>query len=144
MDRAEQAISNFKEGYNCSQALLLAFQDVFGIDRETILKLAAPFGGGIGRLGETCGAVTGALMIIGLKYGNTGLEPLAKEKMYGIVNDFVENFKERNNSIICKELLHCDLSTMEGFKEARDKRLIPSLCPKFVKDAVEIAEELLK
>lgn len=117
-NKAEKALSYFTEGFNCSQAIILAYNEQFGLDKEIALKLASPFGGGIGRLGKTCGVVLGAFMVIGLKYGNTGLEPLAKEKMYGIVNDFVESFKSRNNTIVCKELLNCDLSTPEGFNLA--------------------------
>ena len=95
-------------------------------------------------MGETCGAVTGAFMAIGLKYGMTqAKDEAARDKTYKLAHEFANRFKERHRSIICRELLGYDLSKPEERKAAYDKGLFTSLCPQFVRDAVEIVEQLL-
>jgi len=144
MNKIKQAVSCFNKGFSCSQAILSTYGQELGMDRKTALKVSGAFGGGMARMAETCGAVTGAFMVIGLKYGKTKVnDEKAKDKTYDFVKEFVSRFKARNNSIICKELLGCDISTDEGVKEFKDKRLITTLCPKFVQDAAEIIEEML-
>ena len=145
MNRVEQAVSCFKEGFVCSQALFSTYASLFGIDRETALKVADPFGGGMARMGETCGAVTGAFMVIGLKQGRSVVEDSqSHEDLYSLVNEFVRRFITRNKSIICRELLNLDISSPQGLKEARDKDLFQTVCPDYVRDAAEIVEELLE
>jgi C_GCAxxG_C_C family probable redox protein len=96
------------------------------------------------RMGETCGAVTGVLMAIGLKYGMTqAKDEGAREKTYKLAQEFMTRFKARHNSMVCRELLGYDLSTPEGRKAAHDKGLFATLCPQLVRDAVEIVELLL-
>lgn len=146
MDSAELALSRFKEGALCSQAVFSTFAEKLGLDLETAMKIATPFGGGMARMGETCGAVTGALMAIGLKHGNMTdwrAEDLQKEKAYGIANEFAGRFKSINGTTLCRELLGCDLSTPEGRKAANEGDLFKTLCPKFVRDAAAILEEIL-
>ncbi|MBW2172825.1 MAG: C_GCAxxG_C_C family protein [Deltaproteobacteria bacterium] len=145
MTRVEHALSMFKEGFVCSQALLAAYGEQFGLKRETALKVAAAFGGGLCRMGETCGAVTGALMVIGLKYGNVkAKDKKAREKTYELAREFVRGFEDRNGTINCKRLLDCDISTPEGLSTAREKKLFQTVCPKYVQDAAEIVEQILK
>ncbi|HIC95821.1 TPA: C_GCAxxG_C_C family protein [Candidatus Bipolaricaulota bacterium] len=146
MDRIEEAVSYFEEGFNCAQAILGAFGPGFGLDRELALRLASSFGGGMGRLGETCGAVTGALMALGLKYGygpTWAGDEEAKERAYDLARSFIAEFKGRNGSVLCRELLGCDLSTPEGQRRAKEEGLHISHCPRFVRDAAEILEHLL-
>lgn len=144
MDKVEQAVSCFKEGFSCTQAMLSTYGLEFGLDHEIALKIAGAFGGGMGRMGEICGAITGAFMVIGLKYGNTSAEDSqAKEKTYSLVKEFVDSFKSRNDSIVCRELLGCDISTPEGMELAKEKNLFTTLCPKLVSDAAEIIEQIL-
>lgn len=144
MNNVELAVSCFKEGSNCAQALLSTYGTQFGMDKATSMRIAAPFGGGMGRLGKTCGAVIGAFMIIGLKYGTAmPQEKGAKEKAYDYAWEFVSKFKFRNGSITCKKLLGCDISTPEGMKFAKEQNLIDTLCPKFIRDATEIIEQIL-
>jgi C_GCAxxG_C_C family probable redox protein len=144
MIKVEDAVLAFIEGFSCSQAVLSTYGPDFGLDRELALKLATPFGGGMARMGETCGAVTGAFMVIGLKYGLTDPEKKEdKERTYEKINEFVEKFNERNKSIVCKDLLGHDLSTQEGREIVEDKALTIQKCPEFVKDAAEILEEVL-
>jgi len=145
MSGVERAVSCFNEGFMCSQALLSAYAEQFGLDREAALKASAAFGGGMGRMGETCGAVTGAFMVIGLKYGRTAVQDTQlHEKTNRLVKEFVDRFKSLNGSIVCRELLGCDLSTPDGLKTFVEKKLRDTLCPKFVRDAAEIVEQLLE
>lgn len=145
MSRVEEAVTCFKEGFICSQAVLSAYAPQFGLDRDTALKIADGFGGGMARMGETCGAVTGAFMVIGLKNGRTSVEDTqAHETTYDLVNEFVRRFKSRNKSIVCRELLGCDISTPGGLQSARQQNLFTSVCPAYVRDAAEIIEEILE
>ncbi len=116
-----------------------------GLDRETALRIAGAFGAGMGRMGETCGAVTGSFMVIGLRHGKTRKgDDDARELTYKLAQDFTRLFRERNKSIICRELLGHDLSTEEGREAVAEGNLFLTICPKFVQDAVEILEGLLK
>jgi C_GCAxxG_C_C family probable redox protein len=145
MSRVEKAVADFRQGFTCSQAVLAAFSDQFGLGRMTALKIAGGFGGGIGRTAGTCGAVTGAVMVLGLKYSATqGDDREAKENTHRMVREFIERFTGRNNSIVCKELLGCDISTPEGFKTAHDREIIRTICPGLVSCAVELAEEMIR
>jgi len=145
MNRAELAVSCFKEGFSCSQAIFSTYATQLGINREIALKIAGAFGGGMGHMGETCGTVTGAFMVIGLKYGRTiAGDRQSQEKTDSLVNEFVNRFKVRNGSIVCKELLGCDLSTPEGMNMAKEKNLRDTLCTKLVQDAAEIIEQILE
>ena len=115
-----------------------------GIDRERALRVAGAFGGGMGRMGATCGAVTGAFMAIGLKCGKVRAEDdAAREKTYELVREFVTRFQSRHGSMSCKELLGYDLSNPQEREKAKEKGLFDTLCPQLVRDAVEILEEIL-
>ncbi|OPX87677.1 MAG: putative redox-active protein (C_GCAxxG_C_C) [Pelotomaculum sp. PtaB.Bin104] len=124
MSRVKEAVSCFAEGYSCSQAVFSTYASQLGLDRETSLRVACTFGGGMAGMGETCGAVTGALMVIGLKYGNTNTrDKHEREKIYEVVRGFVSKFQMINGSIKCKDLLGCDISTAKGKEIAREKQL---------------------
>jgi C_GCAxxG_C_C family probable redox protein len=143
MDNVNHAVALFEQGFNCAQAILTAYAEPLGLERETALKLACSFGGGM-RMGQTCGAVTGAFMVLGLEHGQTDAKDRRpKEKTYELVRQFVEKFESRNGSVMCKELLSCDISTSEGMKVARERDLFVSFCPRMVRDAAEIIEEML-
>ena len=115
-DKAEAAVGCFREGFSCSQAILSIYGPEFGLARETALKAGAALGAGMGRLGEVCGAVTGAMIVIGLKYGHTeAKDKETKAKTYDRVHDFGERFRARHGSLLCRELLGCDLGTAEGY-----------------------------
>ena len=144
MDEVEHAVSCFKDGFSCSQAVLSAYGERFDLNREMALKVSGAFGGGMGHLGETCGAVTGAFMLIGLKYGMVRVEDeQRRKKAHSLVKKFALEFKSRNGSITCRELLDCDISTSEGMKLAEENELFSTRCPKFVRDASEIIEQIL-
>ena len=144
MTRADRALALFIEGFSCSQAVVAAFADDFSLPRETALRIAQPFGGGIARTGDWCGAVTGALMVIGLKYGRVRADDAAaKDKTYALVREFVRRFRERHGALRCNDLLGCDIATPEGDKAIADGRLHETICHGLVRDAVEILEALL-
>ena len=104
--RIEKAVELFKEGYNCSQAVVTAFADLYGFTNEQTLKMSASFGGGIGRMRQTCGAACGLFMLAGLETGCTeGKDKEGKEANYKLVQELAEEFRKRNGSIICAELL---------------------------------------
>jgi C_GCAxxG_C_C family probable redox protein len=141
--KSQEAVGRFKNGFNCSQAVVGTFSEQFGLDSDKASKVATGFGGGM-RMGGTCGAVTGALMVLGLKYGNTtAKDKEGKLKTYQQIEEYTRRFKSRNDTVACRELLGCDISTPEGMKEARDKGLFSSTCPQMVQDAAEILEEML-
>ena len=106
MTKREIAMENFKKGCNCAQAVLLAFHKEVGLDEKTALRMAAPFGGGFGRQREVCGAVSGMCMVLGYFDGYDDInDPARKAAHYQTVQELCAQFKERNNSIICRELL---------------------------------------
>lgn len=145
MTKDDNALATFKSRFNCSQAVLSAFCDELGFDRPTALKIAAGFGGGIGRSGETCGAVTGSIMVIGLKKGMSSPDPLqANEITYALSAEFLKRFRELRGSTLCRDLLGCDISNNEALMEARKKKLFQTLCPKYIEDAVDILEAVIK
>ena len=145
MSRFELATACFKDGSSCSQAVFSTYATQLGLNREAALRIAGAFGGGMGHMGETCGAVTGAFMVIGLRYGRTiAGDRQSQDKTDSLVNEFVNRFKSRNTSIVCKELLGCDLSTPEGTNMAKEKNLRDTLCTGFVRDAAEIIEQILE
>ena len=144
MNNVDHAISCFKKGFNCSQAIVSTYGRQFDLNHELALKISTAFGGGMA-MGEVCGAVTGAFMVIGLKYGRIKIdEEEAREKTYELVREFVNRFKARNRTIICKKLLKCDPSTPEGSYFAKENNLFTTMCPKFVQDSAEIIEEIMK
>lgn len=144
MTKSEEALKYFSEGFSCSQAVLRAFADDFNFDGDQALKVAGSFGGGIARMNSLCGAVTGALMVIGLRYGKTDAnDNQQKEINYKMAQEFVAKFKEKNSSIMCSELIGIDLSNPEAGAFMKQNNLTALVCQKAIKDAVEVLEELL-
>lgn len=144
MNHIELAKQYFEQKYHCSQAVLAAFAEDLGLTEEQALKLGACFGGGICK-GEVCGACTGALMALGLKFGQSVVGDMeSRKKTNDITIEFLDTFKQENGSYICKELLGCDLATDAGKKLALEKQLFTEFCPKMVESATMIAEKLFK
>ena len=139
--KVNEALACFNDGFNCSQSILSTYCEEFGMDKKMALQIACGFGAGMGRQQETCGAVTGAYMLIGLKYGKFIIddEP-AKEKTYALMREFTRLFKERNKTTNCHELLGVDLINGDR-KTAVDR--VKTLCPQIVRDAAEIIEQVL-
>ena len=139
---AEIAVTVFSQNFNCSQSVFSAFAPQYGLDTKTALKLASPFGGGVARRGEVCGAVTGALLALGLARGVEA--PAGKEEIYRLSQEFMRMFEEKHNTVLCRDLIACDLSTPAGHQAAAEKRVFTTICPVLVQDAVEIVQKLLE
>ena len=138
-----QIANGFRNRMHCSQQVLMEWADELGYSREEAARMAAPFGGGIFH-GDTCGAVSGAMIAIGMKHGNS--EPGGFEKdaaMVKLVQDFQERFSERNGSTICRELIGYDFSKPADREEARASGIIREKCPGYVLDALELLEEMM-
>ncbi|MEG1999719.1 MAG: C-GCAxxG-C-C family protein, partial [Bacteroidales bacterium] len=105
-ERVQRAVSYFKSGYNCSQSVFMAYADIFELDEKFAARISAPLGGGMGRLREVCGAVSGSFLLAGLKYpADDPLDRAAKTKNYAVVQELASKFREKNGSIICRDLL---------------------------------------
>jgi len=142
---ADRAVCFFAGGANCAQAVLAAFGSDAGLSHELCLSLAAGFGGGIGRTAGPCGAVTGAIMALGLREGNFSLEDQeAKAQLYASVRLFMERFAARQGSCLCRELLGCDISTVEGWELARAQNLHTTRCTNIVRDAADLLTGMLR
>ena len=143
-DKVEQAVKTFSKGFNCSQSIFSTYAPLYGIDEKQALKIATGFGGGMARLQEVCGAVTGAFMVFGAKHGMT--DPADKPSVgrtYQRARRFAERFRELHGTIICKEILGgIDLNSEEGHKEFVDGNLAATVCMRCVRDAAMILEEL--
>jgi C_GCAxxG_C_C family probable redox protein len=143
-DPVEQAVAYFAAGYLCSQSLLLAYAPSLAVEPGMAARIAAPFGAGMGRMGRTCGAVTGALMVIGVRYGHRAAgDEERKEHTFELVREFLSQFEARNGSVVCRDLLGYDVSTAEGLESARAAGLFEIRCPKLVRDAAEIVGQIL-
>jgi C_GCAxxG_C_C family probable redox protein len=138
---SEIAIALFDRNFNCAQSVFAAFASQFGMDEGCMLKMASPFGGGVARRGHICGAVTGGLLALGLARGAES--PSDKEAAYRLGQEFMHRFESRHGSILCRVLLDFDISTDAGWQQAREKGLFNTTCPEFVRDAVEIAQDML-
>ena len=144
MSNSEKAAKIYNEGFNCAQAVLSVYAKRYGVNEVQALTLTSGFGGGIARMQETCGAVTGAVMVIGLAVGEGKSDvPENNEKVYAVTQEFVKRFKEKNNSIKCRDLLNCDINTEDGIYFYDVNELHKKVCLKCIGDAVEILDELI-
>lgn len=147
MTKGEIAKNNFLSGYNCSQAVILAFCEDFGLDKKTALMLSSPFGGGMGRLREVCGTVSGMFMILGLAKGYS--DPGSKETkslLYKDAQMLAENFKKDNGSIICRELLGLRIKGKDNPipSDRTDEYYKVRPCPELCEYAANLLEDFLK
>jgi C_GCAxxG_C_C family probable redox protein len=138
----DNAIEYFRSNFNCAQAVLVAFSEKYNMDKETALKISSGLGAGF-RAGEICGAVSGAVLVIGLRYGQSNsLDMESKHNCYMKTEEFIRIFRERYNGVQCRELLGCDLSTKEGREKAEKEELFKNICEDNVRNAVKLLEEL--
>ena len=144
MSRAEEAKKQFEKGFFCAPAVLSTYSEQLGLEKSLALKIASGFGAGIGRMGRTCGAVTGALMVIGLKHGQVNLsDQESQQKTYTLVKEFINRFTTLHGSIECKELIGYDLGNSGELKSAIESGVFKNKCPSFVYDSSLILEEVL-
>ena len=143
MKHADKAVEYFNNNFNCSQGVFTAFATELGIDEKLALRLGTNFGGGE-RKGELCGAVAGALMVLGLRCGHCDSNDIeGKDKAYKISEEFMNRFISKNGSVICRELLGYDLSKDEDMEIIRSKNLFRSVCPEMVRSAANILDEMI-
>ena len=144
MSRIEEAVSSLKENFNCAQSIFGTYATHYGLDREKALKISSGFGGGMTLSGGTCGGVTGAFMVIGLKNGmGSSKDTEAKQKTYQVIKEFSNLFQEKIGSVACTNILGCDLSTPEGVDYFKQNESLVKKCFQCVKTAAEILEEIL-
>jgi C_GCAxxG_C_C family probable redox protein len=143
--RSEAALEKFLAGYNCAQAVLYAYGPDLGLDGEVALKLATGLGAGMARRGEVCGAVTGGILALGLKYGRGARQDRsATEETYSKTLDLMTRFEKRHGSCLCRVLLDgCDLRTEEGQQYYKDRNLLHTTCLGCVRNVVEILEQIM-
>lgn len=124
-----EAIALFEEKYNCCQAIFLPYSKLFGIDKDTALKISSGFGGGIARMGEVCGAINGAVMILGLKYGLADNKSIEKrQKLNQIIREFVSKFKRNHKNIYCRNLLTQDEGIPHKMHSEKCATIIEAVC----------------
>ena len=138
MTHKEKAVQYYQDGYLCSQSVLTAYAEEYGLTEELALKLGTCLGAGM-RKGEVCGACTGALMVLGLMHD----DPKNRKTAYENTKQFLNDFRDVNGSYLCNDLLGCDVRTPEGVQYARDHHLFTEFCPKMVASAVEILEKIM-
>ncbi len=145
MSKKEEAVNNFKIGFSCSQSVLSVYAQEFGLTKDQANKIACGFGSGLSRTNQLCGAVTGAIMVIGLKYGKTDPDDsVQRELTFKVVNEFNQRFKALNCSLMCSELLGVDLKLPEAHEHFEKNNLGEKVCQKAIYNAVEILEKLFR
>ena len=132
---SDNAVEHFSKGYNCSQIVLGSFYEKYGMKQEQAFAMATGLGGGA-RFGEICGAVSGGILVVGLKYGKD--KPLCYQR----TTEFINEFRSRRGNIVCRELLGCDIGKPEVMKRAAESGLFKKMCPIMIREAVEILEEM--
>ncbi len=139
-----KVIISFREDKNCSQAVLLGFADRFQIQEDHALSIASGFGAGMGRLQRTCGAVSGAYMVIGLYAGSKSINNTErKESAYQMIQEFTKRFEEEKETTICEDLIHCNLKTEEGQEYFENNNLKERVCEKCIKLSLNILDDLM-
>ncbi len=143
-DIKEKAIQSFRAGYNCAQAVVTAYSDKCDFDKELSAALSCGFGAGMGRMQDTCGAVTGGFMVIGVySYRKLSDPAERKEFAYPLIREFNRRFIEHHNSTSCRSLLNCDLLTDEGRQYIKDHNLHETVCEKCILTSVDIINDML-
>jgi C_GCAxxG_C_C family probable redox protein len=144
MSDVDRAVELFQSGCACSQAILGAFGPRYGLDEERAVRVAAGFAGGM-RMAETCGAVTGAFMVFGLARCDGGCRTAeGRQATYAAVTSFAEEFQRVHGTLVCRELLGCDISTPGGAALAREQGLFRARCDGFVRVAAELLDRALE
>ena len=146
MTRKEKAMNYFQEGYNCSQSVVLAFADLLDMEQTQLARLSSAFGGGMGRLREVCGSVSGMFIVLGILYGyDDPKEFEGKKALYEKVQTLAQRFEAENGSIVCRELLGLSEKSQEPVPEQRTENYYKKRpCKELVGCAAEILEEFLE
>ena len=143
-NKLKTAINTFESGFNCAQSVVMAYKDQMGFDENLAMEMSVGFGGGMGRLQEKCGAVTGAFMVIGMYSSKRHSDNLSrKNSSYAMIQQFDDKFKAIHHTTQCAGLLNCDLRSEEGHAYAVENKLFQKICQKCIADAIEIVDELI-
>ncbi len=140
-EKQHYATENFAGNLNCAQSVLSAYCEELGIPPETAEKMGSAFGAGMGE-GTICGAVSGALMVLGLKYGKSDISPSEKEKMKEVFEKFKRRFESIHGTLTCKQLLNLDLREEDDYQKAHNLLVFENSCPAFIKTAIALIEEI--
>jgi C_GCAxxG_C_C family probable redox protein len=141
-DVSEKAVAHFSEGYNCAQSVLLAMSEHWRITDDLIPKVATAFGGGIGRCGSVCGALTGGIMAIGIKYGTNESSVDKRKKAYEFARELYHQFEREHGSVFCRELIGYDLSDPDQFARAHESNVLEEKCSVYIREIVQAMLEL--
>lgn len=143
--QSDAATEKFLSGYNCAQSVLWSFSQALRFDPESALKIACGFGAGMARRQDMCGAVTGGIMVLGLKFGRGGKqERAATEETYAKTQELMRRFEARHGSCTCRQLLDgCDLTTEDGLRRFKEKDLVNHTCKACIQTVVAILEEMI-
>ena len=143
--KEDRALATFRSGYNCAQAVLTAYSDDLDFDKNLGLSISCGFGGGMGKLQKTCGAVSGSFMVLSIYNSNLYSDNHErKEKSYSMIQKFSKKFELIHGTTDCKSLINCDLSTEEGHLYAKENNLFQTICEKCITDSIRILKELIK
>ncbi len=144
MKRSEKALQFYSNGFNCAQSVIASFADILDLSEETAIRMASGFGGGMGRMQETCGAATGAYMVMGYLRGKYKVgDDEANEKTNKLIQEFTKRFTKEHGSVNCKALIHFDINSEDGMAKAKEADVFNKKCTYFVKTAVELLEEII-
>lgn len=143
MVHVKKALEYYANNFNCSQGVFTTYATEVGLDEALALKLATNFGGGE-RKGELCGAVAGALMVLGLRCGHCDSADIeGKANAYAISGEFMNRYIEANGSVVCRELLGYDITKTEDWEIIKQQNLFKILCPKMIESATKILDEMI-
>ncbi len=145
MSKVEEALALFYGNYNCSQSVFSVFAEQLGIEKELALRIACGFGAGMARKQLTCGAVTAANMVIGLKYGNyTDNDLISKDKTYQLIDQFMTEFEQIHHSVDCRILTNCDFGKEQGLIDFKEKDVQLKICSNCINTSIRILDKILK
>ncbi len=139
-----EAVERFCNGCNCSQSVLSVYADRYGLEQSTAMRIATGLGGGVGRMGGTCGTLTGAALVLGLELGpGKSADQAAKDRTYEATRRLQRRFMEEHGSNQCKVLLERDLSSEKEYRDACQSGVFTTRCPRFVETAVTLLDEII-
>jgi len=142
MNRKEKAVELYKSDYNCAQSVVAAYEDYLGSKTQTLVDIAAGFGGGMGRLQKTCGAVTGAFMVMSSLYDHASQE--SKDQLTKDIQSFAAQFNEIHGDLNCRNLIEYNLNKEGEYQKAKENNVFKNKCTKFIKTAVSLIDEFIE
>jgi C_GCAxxG_C_C family probable redox protein len=144
MNNGEQAAEYMRGGLNCAQSVVKAYVSVLGAEENAAVKMATAFGGGLGRCGYVCGALSGAAIVLGAKLGNSDpADPAARDRAYAAAGKLLDEFQAEHGAVLCRELTGFNLRDPESMKRAREQGVFANQCPAFLKTTARIVDEIL-